>query len=116
MLTLLFDGVAYGMLLFILAVGLSVTMGLMGFANLAHGVFAMIGGYAVVTLMAKLGAPFGVALTHVLTLPGLSRLVLLAAAENLVIGTTLATSAAMVTGMFRQSGGFYAALQVAGLA
>lgn len=59
-------------------------------------------------------APFGVALTHVLTLPGLSRLVLLAAAENLVIGTTLATSAAMVTGTFRQSGGFYAGLQVAG--
>ncbi|KWO46137.1 MFS transporter [Burkholderia sp. MSMB1459WGS] len=59
-------------------------------------------------------APFGVALTHVVTLPGLLRLVLLAAAENLVIGTTLATSAAMVTGTFRQSGGFYAGLQVAG--
>nr|WP_282972562.1 MFS transporter [Burkholderia sp. AU19243] len=59
-------------------------------------------------------APFGVALTHVLTLPGLSLPIMLAAAENLVIGTTLATSAAMVTRMFRQSGGFYAALQVVG--
>ncbi|WP_175922061.1 MFS transporter [Burkholderia latens] len=61
-------------------------------------------------------APFGVALRHVVTLPGLLRLVLLAAAENLVIGTTLATAAAMVTGAFQQSDGFYAGLQVAGAA
>ncbi|KVN72578.1 MFS transporter [Burkholderia ubonensis] len=58
--------------------------------------------------------PFKIALTHVATLPGLARLVLLAAAENLVIGTTLSTSAAMVTGEFGQSDGFYAGLQVAG--
>ena len=45
MLTILFDGIAYGMLLFILAVGLAVTMGLMNFINLAHGAFAMAGGY-----------------------------------------------------------------------
>ena len=51
MLTLLFDGIAYGMLLFILAVGLSVTMGLMNFINLAHGAFAMVGGYITVVLM-----------------------------------------------------------------
>ena len=48
MLTILFDGIAYGMLLFILAVGLSVTMGLMNFINLAHGAFAMAGGYITV--------------------------------------------------------------------
>ena len=42
----LFDGVAYGMLLFLMAVGLSVTLGLMNFVNLAHGSFAMTGGYA----------------------------------------------------------------------
>ena len=48
MLTLLFDGIAYGMLLFILAVGLSVTMGLMNFIHLAHGAFAMVGGYITV--------------------------------------------------------------------
>lgn len=41
----LFDGFAYGMLLFILSVGLSVTLGLMNFTNLAHGAFAMLGGY-----------------------------------------------------------------------
>ena len=45
MLTILFDGIAYGMLLFILAVGLAVTMGLMNFINLSHGVFSMAGGY-----------------------------------------------------------------------
>jgi branched-chain amino acid transport system permease protein len=58
MLTILFDGVAYGMLLFILAVGLAVTMGLMNFINLAHGAFAMVGGYITVMLMQKLGVPF----------------------------------------------------------
>jgi branched-chain amino acid transport system permease protein len=58
MLTILFDGIAYGMLLFILAVGLSVTMGLMNFINLAHGAFAMVGGYITVLLMQRLGLPF----------------------------------------------------------
>ncbi len=58
MLTILFDGVAYGMLLFILAVGLSITMGLMNFINLAHGAFAMAGGYLTVMLMQQFGLPF----------------------------------------------------------
>lgn len=62
MLTILFDGVAYGMLLFILAVGLAVTMGLMNFINLAHGAFAMAGGYITVLLMQRLGVPFLVCL------------------------------------------------------
>ena len=58
MLTLLFDGIAYGMLLFVLAVGLAVTLGLMNFINLAHGAFAMAGGYAAVLLMNRAGWPF----------------------------------------------------------
>ena len=58
MLTLLFDGIAYGMLLFVLAVGLAVTLGLMNFINLAHGAFAMAGGYAAVLLMQRAGLPF----------------------------------------------------------
>jgi branched-chain amino acid transport system permease protein len=62
MLTILFDGIAYGMLLFILAVGLAVTMGLMNFINLAHGAFAMLGGYITVLLMQKMGVPFLVCL------------------------------------------------------
>jgi branched-chain amino acid transport system permease protein len=62
MLTILFDGIAYGMLLFILAVGLAVTMGLMNFINLAHGAFAMLGGYITVLLMQRQGVPFLVCL------------------------------------------------------
>jgi branched-chain amino acid transport system permease protein len=58
----LFDGVAYGMLLFLISVGLSVTMGLMRFINLAHGVFAMAGGYLVVTLARQWNVDFFVAL------------------------------------------------------
>ncbi len=61
-LTILFDGVAYGMLLFVLACGLSVTMGLMNFVNLAHGAFAMAGGYACVILVNWWGLPFFVSL------------------------------------------------------
>src|SRR3972149_2052593 len=51
----LFDGFAYGMLLFLLSVGLSVTLGMMNFINLAHGSFGMLGGYVTVTLMDRLG-------------------------------------------------------------
>ena len=54
----LFDGIAYGSLLFIISIGLSVTMGLMNFINLAHGAFAMLGGYACVMLMTRAGVPF----------------------------------------------------------
>ena len=56
--SLAFYGAAYGMILYFLAVGLSVTLGLMRFVNLAHGVFAMTGGYVTVTLMSRLGVPF----------------------------------------------------------
>jgi branched-chain amino acid transport system permease protein len=59
----LFDGIAYGSLLFLISVGLSVTMGLMNFINLAHGAFAMVGGYVCVLLLSHLGLPF------LLTLP-----------------------------------------------
>jgi branched-chain amino acid transport system permease protein len=56
--SILFDGLAYAMFLFIVSVGLSVTMGLMGFVNLAHGAFAMAGGYLVLTLTRGWGVPF----------------------------------------------------------
>ncbi|SOE95778.1 Major Facilitator Superfamily protein [Burkholderia sp. D7] len=59
-------------------------------------------------------APIRIALVHVACLPGLRKLVALAAAENLVIGVTLATSAAMVTGLHHRSDAFYAFLQTAG--
>jgi branched-chain amino acid transport system permease protein len=60
--SILFLGLAYAMILYIVSVGLSVTMGLMGFVNLAHGVFAMAGGYITVTLMNQYGVSFGLAL------------------------------------------------------
>jgi branched-chain amino acid transport system permease protein len=56
--SILFEGLAYAMFLFITSVGLSVTMGLMGFVNLAHGAFAMAGGYFVVSLTRTLGLGF----------------------------------------------------------
>nr|WP_202126912.1 branched-chain amino acid ABC transporter permease [Cupriavidus sp. SW-Y-13] len=58
----LFDGVTYGSLLFLISIGLSVTMGLMNFVNLAHGAFAMLGGYLSVVAMNRLGVPFLAAL------------------------------------------------------
>jgi branched-chain amino acid transport system permease protein len=63
MLTILFDGIAYGMLLFLIASGLAVTLGLMNFINLAHGAFAMAGGYLAAILSSRMGVPF------LLTLP-----------------------------------------------
>jgi branched-chain amino acid transport system permease protein len=80
MATILFDGVAYGMLLFVLACGLAVTLGLMNFVNLAHGAFAMVGGYVTVLLMERAGAPF------LLTLPAAF---LIAAALGILLERTL---------------------------
>ena len=56
--TVLFDGFAYGMLLFLLSVGLSVTLGMMNFVNLAHCSFAAVGGYCTVTLVNSFAWPF----------------------------------------------------------
>jgi branched-chain amino acid transport system permease protein len=78
--TILFFGVAYGMILYLISVGLSVTMGLMGFVNLAHGVFAMLGGYVTVTLMNRLGVSF---------LPSLAAGCVLVAALGFVLERTL---------------------------
>lgn len=61
-LQVLFDGVAYGSLLFVTSVGMSVTMGLLRFINLAHGAFAMFGGYFAIWLMTRWHVPFAVTL------------------------------------------------------
>ena len=76
----LFDGFAYGMLLFLLSVGMTVTLGMMNFVNLAHCAFAMLGGYVTVTLMNRFGWPF------LATLP---LAFLAAAALSLVLERTL---------------------------
>ena len=60
--SILFHGVAFAMVLYLVSVGLSVTMGLMGFVNLAHGVFAALGGYFMTTLMVSYGVAFPLAL------------------------------------------------------
>jgi branched-chain amino acid transport system permease protein len=66
----LFDGFAYGMLLFLLSVGLSVTLGMMNFINLAHCAFAMLGGYTAVTLTNRYGWPFLATLPAAFVLAG----------------------------------------------
>ncbi|MHA6689743.1 branched-chain amino acid ABC transporter permease [Devosia sp. A449] len=55
------DSLAYGMVLFVISIGLSVTMGLMKVVNLAHGAFAMIGGYIASYATQQMGLPFGIA-------------------------------------------------------
>ena len=76
MATILVDGIAYGMLLFVLACGLSVTLGVMNFINLAHGAFAMAGGYVAVALANRHGAPLSVALAAAFVVPALAGAVL----------------------------------------
>jgi branched-chain amino acid transport system permease protein len=56
------DGISYGMVLFIISIGLSIMMGLMRVVNLAHGAFAMIGGYLASYAMRDLGAGYGLAI------------------------------------------------------
>src|SRR4249920_1818265 len=71
-----FHGLAQAMVLYLISVGLSVTMGLMGFVNLAHGAFAMAGGYALTTLMARFDLPFAPALAAAVIIVVLASFVL----------------------------------------
>src|SRR4029078_5918422 len=71
-----FDGIAYGSLLFLISVGLSVTMGLMNFVNLAHGTFAMLGGFLSIELTRRAGLPFLLTLPVVFVAVGLGGAVL----------------------------------------
>lgn len=74
--TILFDGIAYGMVLFVLAAGLSVTLGLMNFINLAHGAYAMAGGYVTAILLNRFGMPFLATLPFAFLVPALIGLAL----------------------------------------
>lgn len=56
------DAFAYGMVLFVISIGLSVTMGLMRVVNLAHGAFAMIGGYIASYAAQSLGLGYAAAI------------------------------------------------------
>jgi branched-chain amino acid transport system permease protein len=75
------DGLSYGMLLFLFSIGLSITLGLMRFINLAHGAFAMVGGYVTVTMVNDAGLPFLLTLPAAFVVAGVVGLVL----ERLVI-------------------------------
>jgi len=81
LLTVVADGLAYGTLLFLLASGLSITLGLMRFINLAHGAFGMCGGYVAARLMNGYGVPFLATLPAAFVIAGVIGLCL----ERLVI-------------------------------
>ena len=71
-----FHGLTLAMVLYLISVGLSVTMGLMGFVNLAHGAFAMGGGYVATTLMSRYGMPFALAIIAAVIAVTLASLIL----------------------------------------
>jgi branched-chain amino acid transport system permease protein len=55
----LLNGVSYGMVLFLIASGMSIVLGAMGITNLAHGSLYMVGAFVGWTVAVKLGATFG---------------------------------------------------------
>jgi branched-chain amino acid transport system permease protein len=71
-----FHGLAFAMVLYLISVGLSVTMGLMGFVNLAHGVFAVFGGYVLSTLLTRFNVPFALALVGAVAIVALGSVLL----------------------------------------
>jgi branched-chain amino acid transport system permease protein len=73
---ILVDGLAYGMVLFVIAVGLSITLGLMRFVNLSHGAFAMLGGYCAALLTREAGWNFWLALPAAVLVTALAGAVL----------------------------------------
>jgi branched-chain amino acid transport system permease protein len=73
-LSVAFHGIAFAMVLYLISVGLSVTMGMMGFVNLAHGVFAMAGGYMMTGLMNRWGVPLPLSLAAATTAVALASL------------------------------------------
>ena len=76
LISIAFHGLTLAMVLYLISVGLSVTMGLMGFVNLAHGAFAMAGGYIMTTLMNRSGVGFVPALVAAVIVVTLLSLVL----------------------------------------
>jgi branched-chain amino acid transport system permease protein len=76
LLALLVDGVSYGMILFLMSVGLTITLGVMRIANLAHCGFAMVGGYIGFALATRAGLDLGFSLP-------------LAAASTMLLGLAL---------------------------
>ena len=102
-LTVLFNGVAYGMLLFIMSVGLSVTMGMMNFVNLAQASFSMLGGYVMVAVTQNLGLPFLVSLPIAFVVVGIGSLVLERLVFRYFYGTDDLTQVLLTIGLIFMS-------------
>lgn len=102
-LTVLFNGVAYGMLLFIMSVGLSVTMGMMNFVNLAQASFSMLGGYVMVAVTQQLGLPFLVSLPIAFVVVGIGSLVLERLVFRYFYGTDDLTQVLLTIGLIFMS-------------
>jgi branched-chain amino acid transport system permease protein len=101
--TVLFNGVAYGMLLFIMSVGLSVTMGMMNFVNLAHASFSMLGGYVLVVVTHQLGLPFLVSLPLAFIIAGFVSIVLERTVFRYFYGTDDLTQVLLTLGLIFMS-------------
>jgi branched-chain amino acid transport system permease protein len=97
--TVLFNGIAYGMLLFIMSVGLSVTMGMMNFVNLAQVSFSMLGGYVMVAVTQQLGIPFLWSLPIAFVVVGIVSLVLERAIFRYFYGTDDLTQVLLTIGL-----------------
>jgi branched-chain amino acid transport system permease protein len=102
-LTVLFNGVAYGMLLFIMSVGLSVTMGMMNFVNLAQASFSMLGGYVMVAVIQNFGLPFLASLPIAFMVVGIGSLVLERLVFRYFYGTDDLTQVLLTIGLIFMS-------------
>jgi branched-chain amino acid transport system permease protein len=102
-LTTLFNGIAYGFLLFIMAIGLSVTMGMMRFVNLAHVSLCMLGGYVLITAIGRFGLPFLWALPVVFVATALFSIVLERLVLRFFYGTDDLTQVLLTIGLVYMS-------------
>src|ERR1700694_5344034 len=100
-----FHGLALAMVLYLISVGLSVTMGLMGFVNLAHGAFAMAGGYALTTLMGHFQLPFALALAGAIVIVVLASFVLERLLYRPLYGAAELDQVLMTMGLIFMTGG-----------
>ena len=97
--SILFNGISYGVLLFIMSVGLSVTMGMMNFVNLAQVSFSMLGGYVMVVAMQKFDVPFLWTLPLAFILVGLVSIVLERTVFRFFYGTDDLTQVLLTIGL-----------------
>jgi branched-chain amino acid transport system permease protein len=98
-----FHGLAFAMVLYLVSVGLSVTMGLMGFVNLAHGVFAAAGGYVMTRLINAYDLPFPLAVVAAFILVAAGSVVLERLLYRRLYGTDELSQVLMTVGLILMS-------------